>query len=806
MILFGLLNYMKKLLYKYRLRAIPNLLISAIILSSASIYAQNMQDVQKKMLLAKRMLDSLKTNPEFQQKMKLAQHKLDSLKSDSKFQSAMQRQRKLLDSLQEKKPAIRNVNLPDNSDLNVAKMPDLDSLENNLKNQYSIINKYTQPIHQSIPKANPLHHADGITKLTNNSLLALVNSFLEESKSKLSTGLLRYLDAMVKDKNLNLAGTGAFLLATGASRNAALFLICHDILKNPNDAWAVNDLGVYFRDTKDISKALQCYFYANALLNGKAVVINTNIGWASFYYGDFKTAQQYFNQALSGNNKFNSAREGKAMVGYAQGNTSALFSCLSDEINNISSSGGFKKQGPSENFVATCAGIFMEKEVINNQNGNTNPTSDRTFNNNNPVDEGVPQDPPPGADVEPVTYPSYKPAFVGDAKDLEQAVVFAINKTREYTKREADYTLKLITILKALPPLFQAPYVDDENYLVYPNTFKKYIDIFHLVQVLFEKRTAWYYKKYDREITKLRKSIPLNDMDLMNRYFKALSACGLDDKCKNKVNCEWIPRLHGSKNSDIDAVARVWNKYSDNIHNTIQWYINATAPLISRVHQIKWNQYLNVVREVDVRKAILKTYYEWNADLLFTQNNGEVCAWGTRQVPTCPVEIARVNEPDPFSKKPKHIKEFQGPCYNQTYPLFMVGGIESTCHGDKFYIGGGPFKVFYSHTSDQIAAQNQGYSNKLGLDVGVSKDIDIIKVGEGDEEKSLLSASGELKGSININFDNNWNFTGGNSSVNASVSIAGQDIFGVGASRSVEMVDGQANVSPLSVTTTGILH
>jgi hypothetical protein len=156
--------------------------------------------------------------------------------------------------------------------------------------------------------------------------------------------------------------------------------------------------------------------------------------------------------------------------------------------------------------------------------------------------------------------------------------------------------------------------------------------------------------------------------------------------------------------------------------------------------------------------------------------------------------------PDPFSKRPKHIKEFEGPCYDQNYGFGV--GVEETCRSSKFYVGVGPLKGFYEHVNDPIAAQNNNYTNKAGVDISVSKDIEIVNSGD----KSLVSASAEVEGKVEAQFNDNWQFTGGSSSIGASVDIGGQSLGGIEASRTVEVVDGQVNVNPLQVTTSGPGH
>jgi hypothetical protein len=270
--------------------------------------------------------------------------------------------------------------------------------------------------------------------------------------------------------------------------------------------------------------------------------------------------------------------------------------------------------------------------------------------------------------------------------------------------------------------------------------------------------------------------------------------------------CKSLPKMYHSKQNDLDVIARAWDDYYNQIATTIQWFIDATAPFISRVHDEDWNTYLNTERELEVREAILGAYGDW--DYCLESITSPVVFYIQQPAPACaPVEVAGITPPDPFSKKPKHIKEFEGPCYDMKFNTFGVGlSAEETCHATTFSLEAGPLKLFYTHVNDPIYAENNGYTNKAGVDISVSKDLDIVKVGKGKNEKAILSGSAGVEGKVSLDFDQNWQFTGGTSSVGASANIGGLNLGGIEASRTVEMVSGQLHVNPLSVTTTAPLQ
>lgn len=777
-------------------------LLLVMLVFSLTLKAQITPEMQKRIDEARARLKAIQSNPQIQAKLDQAQRKIDSLKSNQQFQKQMQVARQHLDSIKKTDPQLNNVQIPDmNSISTTVQIPDIEAMEEKVKGENDRLQGYFKIAEQSTPRQNLFNHAEGLPALTNNNIKAIAAEELSKAKSKLNAVSLATLNHMLSDSKINAAGTGVFILCTGGNKYAGLYLICSAIIRNPHDLWAANDLGVYYRDQFNYQRALQCYQYANTLDSAKSPVINTNIGWAATYYGDFTTGMKYFEKALALDKNINSANEGEAMIAYAKGDYSALLKCLGKEV-KLWGGAGFADDGPSEAFSTSSTTAISKNNMQNALNNNSDPDSDHTFDNADPDGNG--QDPPPGADVNAINYRNFKRIFVSDASGITTATgeyVLQLNQAKADLLARSNRVKQELSHLK---PLTQQPYRDDEGNVIIPNRFGKFVGMMVPVRDLFARKLAWYKKNYEKKLEGFRTSVFYHDLDLVKPYYAALGACPekparSHDQCVYEVNCTWWPIFHKSKNNDLDDIAFMWNEYYNHVFQSIQWFINATAPLISRVHEEGWNTYLNDDRELLVRRAIVEAYGEW--DLALSDIVTVVIPYCRAPKTQCqPVNLPLVNAPDPFSKRPKHIKEFEGPCYDQTYGFGI--GVEETCHSSKFFVGGGPFKVFYQHMNDPIAAENNNYTHKFGADISVSKDIDIVKI----DDKSLLKASAGVEGKIEAQFNDNWEFTGGSSSVGASADIGGLKLGGIEASRNVEVVDGQLNVSPLHVTTSGPLH
>lgn len=608
------------------------------LISVVSLNAQTQQDLQKQIEMAKKQMAKMQSDPRIKEAMQQAQQAMDSMKSDQEFQKQMAQSKRQLDSMKKTNPALANMNIPD---FNSIQMPNLDSISAGISKSSDFLQSMNKNMDESMPKSNPFNHAEKLSKLTNNDINILANTIVKEIKPKIDLVMQRVLDKMLKDTSINVAATGAFILGSGGSKMAAAFLICSGILRKPKDKWAINDLGVYFRDLRNYKKSLQCFFYANNLDSGHSKEIAVNIAWASAYYGDFDAATKYFDKALAIDPNYSSALEGEALLAYQKGDIKKLFECLAKEVTFIGGAGG-GSDGPSDNFANVCGGAYAN-DVINTQDQNENPNDDHTFDNPNP-DAGNSQDPPPGADVDPITYPMYQKIFIKDAKaiadvvveshDLAQKSMQSINRLKEEIKQ---------TIQKR-KSLYAAPYTDNDGRLVYPRSFSKYVALFHTVEMQFERRCDWYTNKLVKKIDSYREQVVSIDGDMMKTYIDKLLACGDNDACVQKLNCVWIPKMYKSKQNDLDVVSKAWDDYYNNVAHTLQWFIDATAPFISRVHDEDWNEYLNKERELEVRTNILGAYGNW--EYCIGSILTPIVYYIQQPAPACPATILMVRLAD----------------------------------------------------------------------------------------------------------------------------------------------------------------
>ena len=697
---------------------------------------------------------------------------------------------------------------------------------NHAQNKMAAIAQFKE---QFKPKANPLHHVESLATLKKSSLLAFAQTTLNNVSPKLDMVMKDKLDKVAKDSTLNVAGTGLFYLSLNLSpREASAYLICKGILLHPTDPYAVNALGVYYRDNNGLESALKLFLYADALLPDslKSPYIYANIGWASFYYGDFGSGQKYFDKSLAISSAFQPALEGEAMIAYAKGDIKALFQCLAKELlaktkyAGGAGGGNNKKEdgdGPSDFFTDIAATEYIQS--VRNLDAQPDPTQDHSFDN------FAMEEPDDGAadDVDVSYKVEAKPIFNVTPKTLAQAKGDAGRFMQKAFKIIQPMVKNLTQQLSGLTPLASTTTMDNTGNITISKSYRKYVDIIAEIHQLFERRVYWFRKKYNKEY----KPFPLRsntDMqDKINLFFKALGECGKEydcgslegdalircnaalEKCKKEAACKWYPVLYGECNSDIETAARIWNKYWDNIFKTIQWYIDATNPLIRKVHDAGWNNYLNNERTTYIRQTVLSAYSSWAAEVIALPEDPVA----NKPTPSCPVKIAGVASPDPFSKKPKHIKEFEDPnCKDMDFPIGILGSITENCHYTKFTIGPkiGPLQLGFTYTTnkdaltgkikDNIYSKNNDFDHGYGATAGITyKFNDVVEVcasaggtvnynDKGQATGYTGSAEGGAamdfgiaklggKASRTYQFDGEGNITGYSNSVTASGSIGG---------------------------------
>lgn len=257
----------------------------------------------------------------------------------------------------------------------------------------------------------------------------------------------------------------------------------------------------------------------------------------------------------------------------------------------------------------------------------------------------------------------------------------------------------------------------------------------------------------------------------------------------------------------LGEVGRAGHEYR--YPETIQWYLDVTGPLISRVHDVGWNQYLNDVRIFYISQAVLQAYNRWATAVVAIPVPSLVGA----TMPTCTIDINGIDPPDPFSKKPKKIKQFQGPCYDHDWPIGPLD-IEETCNTTKYTLGTKNIGLFWETAKDPVYAQNN-FANRVGANFKVDYSLGVEDVAIG-KTKLTYSADVDVKAAASIWGD--WNtqgqFTGGGSDVNAGVTasgeisaggplkVGGSTGVGVDASNTYVVVAGQLQTGPPTIKVT----
>ena len=344
------------------------------------------------------------------------------------------------------------------------------------------------------------------------------------------------------------------------------------------------------------------------------------------------------------------------------------------------------------------------------------------------------------------------------------------------------------------------------NSITISKSFRKFVNIIAEANRLYERRIYWYRKKYLDEYKSFPVQWSLKMQDLINQFSKELGHCPCQcgdcaacTACVNPIKCEWLPRLYTECNADIESSTRIWNKYWENIFNTIQWFLNVTNPLIKRVHDAGWNNYLNKARISKIQITVLTAYSDWAAEVI----NIPIDPYASEPTPSCPVKIAGISTPDPFSKKPKHIKQYEDPnCKDQDYAIGVLGTITENCHFTRITIGPkiGPLQLGFTYSTnkdlltgevkDPIYSQNNDFAQSFGATAGVAYKFE-----------ELVELGGTVGGSVT--YDQQGNPSGYTASAEAAGALdVGIAKLGAKASRTFQM-DGDGNLTGYSNSITG---
>jgi tetratricopeptide (TPR) repeat protein len=270
-----------------------------------------------------------------------SQHNVDM----KAIQEKMKMAQAMIDSLKKTNPMLRNVQVP-----NVQKM--VAANNSRMAKLQSIQAAKQKDLSNALPQRKNVSVAS-VSKLTAATLVALAQKRLAEVQGYLDPDMRKYLDEMAKNTHSNIAGAGILASTFGLPKYVGDYLICKGVLRNPTNLWAINDLGISFRQSHQYKEAAQCFLYA-LQFEKSSMVLNTNAGWASAYYGDLNAAKNYFQQAVNVKQDLSPAMEGLATVNYQLGDSGSLKNCLKQELMFMSAGGA----GPSMEFASVCGGVM----------------------------------------------------------------------------------------------------------------------------------------------------------------------------------------------------------------------------------------------------------------------------------------------------------------------------------------------------------------------------------------------------------------------------------------------------------------
>ena len=617
-----------------------------------------MQDVQAQLLKAQRMIDSAKkSNPAIQAA-------LDKYKG---MQPGIQ---KKLDSVKKANPNAGDVNVPGVNDIDkMAATPNLDSIAKSMSANMATLNTMKtsgkQQLDKGLPQQNASSNFVALPNADSSLIIGIINSILPNATQQLKMldpQMQKALDALIQDTTITPQAQGILMLSEKYPKYMAQYMICKGVLLNPNNPWAINDLGVILRNEQRNKEAAQCFKYAYSF-NDSFFIIKTNMAWAVAYYGDFMNAKKYFHDIINVLPDYSSAWEGLGMIAYKEGDMATLFNCLAHQIKTIGAGGG---SGPSDNFAGFCDAVMSQQQMNNiGNNQNTNPSDDHTFDNDNGED-GQNSDESPTGNSEPPNYPSMGGIFAQDIDHLmplaSKITEFVSTINKSIAQSQSNVAQKQNGLSRLSPP----SYADEDGNIVTPKSFEKFYSIFHHIHENFEKRASYVYKQFDDDWDKLSKSIVAQQITFGENYIDALNKCkGTEQEvkaCQHEVNCQFKPRARGQLGNDLSGISTLFTKYIKQMQEQIDWYVSASTPFIKRMPKQDWNTYMNAIREDDVRHSVLSMYEKWLPMQGLITNPMLVQVAQMDIVCTTPIRTIDAGGPSPDDLKVRKLKTFPDFC------------------------------------------------------------------------------------------------------------------------------------------------
>ncbi len=607
-----------------------------------------------------------------------------------------------------------------------------------------------------IPLENVSKHAASVAPITTTSLLTLVKALQTSSLAKVDGLLKTKIIAIASRKDSNAAATGMLLYANGLEVNASRYLIGSGIIKNIKDPWAINSLAVLYKNNSDYEHALALFKYAEKLADSTPV-IKTNIGWAAAYYGDFVAAKTYFLKALQIDPQHGGAMQGMAMIAYAQGDIKTFFEHLAKQIKGF---GGARGEEPSGRFVDYVEDMYLTDPVKRKED----PFTDHAFDND-ATDNDPPRGNVGGADQQVDAFPQFNSAFILEPFQLDDNLSDIRLSHQQLNKQSDDASLQLSQMKQGLPPLSLPPYADDHGDIITPRNYENEFKLFHIVEILYQRREANIALQYIKETNQLGKQID----GMGEGIYKELNT--------KRDPCATSPKSYPLLKTALGMNYTVWQKYHLKSLDNATWFIQATSAYIGKVHEVKLNDYLNARRNFLVKANLITyTYGRWltccnfNRGMMDTYHPQKQCVaqWTPMGM------MGGGNDGGSI----KHFKKWPEKCYVPTGDYDGgAAAIEMTCDHLKVSFGAGAklnaqidFKEDESHDE-----------TKIWLSAGIDKDKK-FKIGEGQNAVDAAKLKVELEGELFIKFK-------GTKMVDAGIDAKGELSGKLGTKTGIDKID-----------------
>jgi tetratricopeptide (TPR) repeat protein len=758
--------------------------------------------------------------------MKKAKQSMDKAKNDPEFQKAMEEYKKempnvqhRIDSLKNTKDGanIKNMNAPDIGKLtDFSTMPDVSkTIAESQQKKAALKTAIAAGNDKGLPKKSATAFTAKATSLKEINTWA--TSMLSNAKMKGGVLLEPMLRATYADTTINAASAGMLMIAAGMPKYTGHYLVCRYILDHPDNAMAINDLGIFMRLEKDLPKAISLFTYARSL-NDTCIEIQTNLAWAYAYAGDFTKAKQNFNAVLKSRPDYQSANEGLALIAYQEGDKQALWNSLTKQIFSSNKSLGFSGSFPSAQMASFCGGVLNEDEINQmDKGGNSQASANNPYSNPNGADPEQQSEEKSIPSAPDISLNEYKPDLDNDfsPEDVIKSAK-AIGKYEQEIKNEIAYVKSL---LPSLPKPMQFVNSDGELETIYDYSKDAHYISFNQIHLRFEKLRAKVYGKYGDKLAAAVQSFAATYQGVSSAYIAALKPCANDDKCKTtedcecirKVKCEFIPRFKATILSFVMNIGDQVRTGMDEMADYAEQYKNDAAPRLQYISEPNWNKYLNAVKEADVIMAK-------NLMLMLYQRFIPACAGWVAQAQGLSVEgecvfEARSIPPDVSTPKLRKLKTLAAPCNDPAPGPLKFNGqqanqgggptqmgplvVDDNCHhyrvginmdflnkGVKTGAVDGTVKLGAGAYFEQIRSKYVGEDNyKFGLTLTASVSVGINTEKNGSLGIIDLKRAGSAKAEAEINLDISRTYNSNGAPV--SKSIAWNAKAGVSGSASI---------------------